>query len=77
MDIEKKEKAINQIVELGTISPLHEDMEMEHISSPNSPIMTPIQVSPTQSEIIRDSLVTLVDSEEEEEQNEGWTRKRR
>uniref|UniRef100_A0A9I9D4H8 Uncharacterized protein n=1 Tax=Cucumis melo TaxID=3656 RepID=A0A9I9D4H8_CUCME len=51
-------------------------MEVEHVSSPKSPIMTPIQISPSQSEIIRDSLVTLMDSEEEEEHNERWIGKR-
>uniref|UniRef100_A0A9I9CIE9 Uncharacterized protein n=1 Tax=Cucumis melo TaxID=3656 RepID=A0A9I9CIE9_CUCME len=42
VDIEKKEKAINLKVEMGNISPLHEEMEVEYVSSSDSPIMTPI-----------------------------------
>lgn len=75
-ETEKKEKAINLAVDLGNISPLLEEMEVEHISSPDSPVMTPIQTSPSQSEIIRNSLVSLVDREEEEEQIKGWTGKK-
>ncbi|KAA0062230.1 hypothetical protein E6C27_scaffold321G00310 [Cucumis melo var. makuwa] len=76
VEAEKKEKAINLTMELGNIFPLPEELEVEHVSSPDSPIMTPIQISPSQSEIIRDSLVSLVDSEEEKEHNEGWIGKR-
>uniref|UniRef100_A0A9I9DUB6 Uncharacterized protein n=1 Tax=Cucumis melo TaxID=3656 RepID=A0A9I9DUB6_CUCME len=52
-------------------------MEVEHIPSPDSPLMTPIQISPTQSEIIRDNLVTLVDSEEEEGKSDKWIGKKK
>lgn len=66
----RKEKAINLTVELGNISPLTEDMGVEHISSFDSPLITPIQISPTQYKIIKDSLVTLVDNEEKKGQSD-------
>ena len=76
VEAEKKEKAINLTVELGNISPLPEELKVENVSSSDSSIMTPIQNSPSQSKIIRDNLVSLVDNEEEEQHNEGQIGKR-
>ena len=59
-------------MDTGNISPLTNEMEIDFISSPDSIMETPIQHSPSQSDIIKDSVTLLVNKGEEDEIKEKW-----
>lgn len=65
-------EGIDLTIDIGNISTLSNDTDIEYISSPESIMTTLTQQASTQSEIIRDSLVALVNSEEENERSENW-----
>ncbi|KAA0040549.1 hypothetical protein E5676_scaffold98G00410 [Cucumis melo var. makuwa] len=65
-------EGIDLTIDIGNISTLSNDTDIEYISSPESIMTTLMQQASTQSEIIRDSLVALVNSEEENERSENW-----
>ena len=52
-------------------------MDVKYISIQEYSIMeNPIQQTPSQSDIIRDNLTTLVNKTEEEDKEENWLEKR-
>lgn len=70
-------EGINLTVDIDNISLLSNDMDVKYISIQEySIIENLIQQTPSQSDIIRDNLTTLVNKTEEEDKEENWLEKR-